>query len=92
MNSKQRRREVDYLELTPISPIKFSFSMDKQITPETETEPLEPKETTTSEPNNVTFVEQFIELLKSDSDMVKFEAASSLLHILTAESAVSGKA
>ena len=77
-----QRREEDYVHLTPLSPIKLSFVMDEK-TPQTEIESVEP--------DNKTFVVHFVELLQSDSDIVKFEAASSLLHILNAENATVGK-
>jgi hypothetical protein len=63
--------------------------MDEQ-TPQTEVEPLTPNNDQ-KEPTSNSVVDQFIQLLKSDSDVVKFEAASSLVHMLTSENAVAGK-
>lgn len=82
--------EDQYAELlTPISPIKISFIMDKQ-TPEQHCESVIPISGTYEQPH-VNTIQQFVALLQSDSDIVKFEAASSLLHALNIESATTGK-
>ena len=82
--------EEEYAELlTPISPIKISFVMDKQ-TPEQHCESVIPISGPYEQPH-VNIIQQLVALLQSDSDIVKFEAASSLLHALNIESATTGK-
>ena len=82
--------EDDYAELlTHISPIQIPLVMDKQ-TPDQHCESIVPTKGQYQEPN-INTVQQFIALLQSDSDMVKFEAASSLYDALNIDNARTSK-
>ena len=67
--------------------------MDKP-TPQTEIESISCSSTnnnSSTQSNCNTIIQQFLELLKSSSGIIQFEAASSLSHILNnSESAVEG--
>ena len=87
---QETRQVKDYTELDPISPIKISFTMQRQ-SPERKHELIAQGTRSHHGPSNIAVVQQYVELLQSTSDVVKFEAASCLFHILDIESAVIGK-
>ena len=81
----------DNFEATPLSPIKMSFTMERP-TPESERELYIPHCAQMYTTNTSAVVQQYIELLQADSDVVKSEAATSLLQSLRdVDNAMSGK-
>jgi len=89
-----KEKTSNYLSGTPISPIAYSlFAMDDK-TPSNESEYNSPP--ASKSPDSIStgieceglIIEQYIDLLKSGSDVVKFEAASSLLHALSHDNAI----
>ena len=80
--------EEEYAELvTPISPIRLSFVMNNH-SPNQYDEPVDPGKGHYEQDSDT---QQFIELLQSDSEIIQFEAISSLFYAINIDNAIKGK-